>query len=96
MAYHRYEIAMGVCDECRFAANTRAREELEAKYPDLWDTPNRSVKPEYMDEWRAIDDEGEVRQPIFVFVADCGGDAIYLCLKHLLEAVDALAQFKEA
>ncbi len=100
MTYHRYEFEMGMCDECKSDYDEAGRKTMEQRHPDLYKLNERGqrmgIKDEYFAEWReATDWSVLVKRPIFVFVADCGGDAIYLCQKHLQEAVDGLANFKE-
>ncbi len=87
----KYEIGMGQCSQCQIEALDKALA-LNKKYPDLYGA-NSSVQDKYKQEFENLYDSGSYEQPVFDFVADCGGDSISLCHDHMIEAIIALDEF---
>lgn len=89
----RWNIEVTQCEECR-----REHEEKE-RARDRWIKTHGSPPNTF---WSEAPDEVEWNKfliaynaevpnvPCFSFVADCGGDAIYLCLKHFAIASERL------
>ncbi len=82
----RYEIKLAVCNECHEEYIETEFRNVESQHPE-WDREKgQPVPKQYQEEWlKAYHAVPETM--CFVFEADCHGDAIALCKKHLQSAI---------
>lgn len=88
--WHRYSIEEDQCSECRTETNELFHKEAKEKFPptipEHWaQPPSQEIWQKYYAEW--YEQHPYKTEMCFVFVADCQGDAISLCLKHFREAM---------
>lgn len=86
--YHRYEICEEICDECRAEYDINVVWVEDEKRPE-WRDEKGTIKREFQEVWNELYN-GCSKKMCFVFIADCHGDSIYLCEKHLAEALELL------
>jgi len=96
----RLMIKENLCDECRDEIE-KSDEEIKKKRDKLrekWNDPKYKTLPR--DElW---EESGEINKLVyekgksicFVFRADCGGDGMSLCKKHLMEIIKKIEDYE--
>ncbi|OGC94128.1 MAG: hypothetical protein A2W25_12150 [candidate division Zixibacteria bacterium RBG_16_53_22] len=87
-----YSIEVRSCDFCYVEASNQMREHFKTSHPDY-----DSTNPEHRAAWKVYWDnwtEPEP-QPCFYFIADCGGDAISICARHLEKILAELVNYVE-
>ena len=75
-----YRIEMARCNHCEDEVVGKNNAEWRENNPDKVEKSG-SIKREFVDEWSK--DIHPPKVPCFVFEADCHGDGINLCEKHL-------------
>lgn len=94
----QYSIETDACSECMDEALVRGHKEFFNLWPKH--TSGDVLTIAQMNDWQRLvtaqyDRVCSAEEMCFVFVADCGGDSISLCEKHLAEALHLLRQSKQ-
>jgi len=96
----RVMVKESLCDVC---SSDLRQKIVEDTFPKQYRNSKGHIKQEHGEDWRrhwrkkrevfnkALEDAREI---CFVFEADCGGDSIALCKKHLQEIIKRIDKIK--
>lgn len=87
-----YEVKMARCNHCRSEVSNKRNAEWRENNPDKVDDRG-IIKGKFTQEWSNYIYPEKV--PCFVFEADCHGDGISLCEKHLKKILDEIIVYVE-